>query len=164
MIQREETNKTTAATINDRLSTVRESDLRTRLKTFPRDAQSWYSLGSLLRIAGNLEEAEAALRKAISLNPSPTHFWEELARILMDTGRIEDAYHLYDGSIRCASASIKKALDDHRKIDHHLDTDSTSPCVACPDYSYYGCSKGGTCSTILQWRTKSNDESIQKKN
>jgi len=96
MIQREETTNTTSATSNDRPSTIRESDLRTRLKTFPRDAQSWYSLGALLRSSGRLEEAESTLRRAISLNPRPTHFWEELARALMDLGRIEDAYQLYD--------------------------------------------------------------------
>ncbi|MCK4566652.1 MAG: tetratricopeptide repeat protein, partial [Candidatus Thorarchaeota archaeon] len=92
MIQREETLNTTPATSIDRPSTVRESDLRTRLKTFPRDAQSWYSLGTLLRSVDRLEEAESSLRRAISLNPGPTHFWDELARVLMNMGRIEEAY------------------------------------------------------------------------
>ncbi|MHA1136187.1 MAG: tetratricopeptide repeat protein [Candidatus Thorarchaeota archaeon] len=162
MIQREETTKTTPATINDRPSTVRESDLRTRLKTFPRDAQSWYSLGSLLRLTGNLEEAESALRKAISLNPGPTHFWDELARILMDTGRIEEAYQLYDGGIRRASASVKKELEDLRKLERKIDEEETAPCVSCSDYSYYGCSKGDTCDAIIRWRSRAQHLSIRK--
>ena len=162
MIQREETNKTSPSTINDRPSAVRESDLRTRLKTFPRDAQSWYSLGSLLRSAGNLEEAESSLRKAISLNPGPIHFWDELARILMDQGRIEEAYQLYDGGTRRVSASIKKELQDLRKIESKVDEDETAPCVSCPDYSYYGCSKGKTCDAIIRWRARAQHLSIRK--
>ncbi|MGY5858474.1 MAG: tetratricopeptide repeat protein [Candidatus Thorarchaeota archaeon] len=162
MIQREETTKTSTATINDRPSTVRESDLRTRLKTFPRDAQSWYSLGSLLRSAGNLEEAEASLRRAISLNPGPTHFWDELARILMDQGRIEEAYHLYDGGTRRASVSIKKELEDFRQIESKVDAEETAPCVSCSDYSYYGCSKGNTCEAIIRWRARAQHLSIRK--
>lgn len=162
MIQREETNKTKPATINDRPSAVRESDLRTRLKTFPRDAQSWYSLGSLLRSTGNFDEAEASLRKAISLNPGPIHFWDELARILMDMGRIEEAYQLYDGGTRRASASIKKELKDLQQIEHNMDEEETAPCVSCPDYSYYGCSKGNTCEAIIRWRSRAQHLSIRK--
>ena len=162
MIQREETTKTTTATINDRPSTVRESDLRTRLKTFPRDAQSWYSLGSLLRSTGNLEEAESSLRKAISLNPRPTHFWDELARLLMDTGRIEEAYQLYDGGTRHASASVRKELEDLRQLERKIDAEETAPCINCADYSYYGCSKGNTCDAIIRWRSRAQHLSIQK--
>jgi len=162
MIQREETTKTSTATIKDRPSTVRESDLRTRLKTFPRDAQSWYSLGSLLRSSGNLEEAEATLRRAISLNPGPTHFWDELARILMDQGRIEEAYQLYDSGTRRASASIKKELEDFRRIESKVDAEETAPCMSCSDYSYYGCSKGNTCEAIIRWRSRAQHLSIRK--
>ena len=163
MIQREEPLNTTIATSHDRPFTIRESDLRTRLRTFPRDAQSWYTLGFLLRSTGNLEEAENTLRRAISLNPGPTHFWDELARVLMDMGRIQEAYQLYDGGKRRASDSLKKDLEDLRKIDCNAEANETSPCISCPDYSYYGCSKGGTCSMILQWRAKSRNVSIQQK-
>jgi len=163
MIQREETDKTTTATINDRPSTVRESDLRTRLKTFPRDAQSWYSLGSLLRSTGNLEEAESSLRRAISLNPGPTHFWDELARTLMDMGRIEEAYQLYDSGTNRASTSIKKELEDLRQLERKVGTEETSPCIACSDYSYYGCSKGMTCDAIIRWRSRAQHLSIRKR-
>ena len=163
MIQREETLNTISATNNDRSSTVREADLRTRLKTFPRDAQSWYSLGSLLRATGRVEEAESSLRRAISLNPGPTHFWEELARALMDLGRIEDAYQLYDGGIRSASVSLKKDLDSLKQIERKVDAEETSPCISCPDYSYYGCSKGQTCDAIIRWRSRAQHLSIRKR-
>jgi tetratricopeptide (TPR) repeat protein len=163
MIQREDTTNTSLSTSNDRPSTVRESDLRTRLKTFPRDAQSWYSLGSLLRSVSRLEEAESSLRRAISLNPGPTHFWDELARTLMDMGRIEEAYHLYDEGTRSASTSIKKELEELRQLERKSKAEETSPCVSCPDYSYYGCSKGETCNTIIQWRARAEHLSIRKR-
>ncbi len=147
---------------NDRPSTVRESDLRMRLKTFPRDAQSWYSLGSLLRSTGDLEEAESSLRRAISLNPTPIHFWDELARVLMDQGRIEEAYQLYDDGTRRASVAIKKELENLRQLERMAESDETSPCISCPEYSYYGCSKGGTCPLILQWRAKSRHLSVKE--
>ncbi|MGY5880025.1 MAG: tetratricopeptide repeat protein [Candidatus Thorarchaeota archaeon] len=162
MIQREETTKALTATTNDRPSTVRESDLRTRLKTFPRDAQSWFSLGSLLRSIGNFEEAESSLRRAISLNPGPTHFWDELARTLMELGQIEEAYQLYDGGTRRASSSIKKELEDLRQLERKVDAEETSPCIACADYSYYGCSKGKTCDAIIRWRSRAQHLSIRK--
>lgn len=163
MIQREETLTTTKAISNDRPSAVRESDLRTRLKTFPRDAQSWYSLGTLLRSTGRLEEAESSLRRAISLNPGPTHFWDELARALMDLGRIEEAYQLYDGGARSSSASLKKELQELKQLERKIDAEDTAPCISCPDYSYYGCSKGQMCDAIIQWRSRAQHLSIRKR-
>jgi cytochrome c-type biogenesis protein CcmH/NrfG len=63
-----------------------EGDLRIRLKAFPKDAQSWFLLGKLLRTSSKLKPAEDALRKAISINPSPPHFWLELANVLDELG------------------------------------------------------------------------------
>jgi len=162
VIQREDNAKTSIAITNDRPSTVRESDLRMRLKTFPRDAQSWYSLGSLMRSTGNLEEAESSLRRAISLNPRPIHFWDELARVLMDQGRIDEAYQLYDDGTRRASASIKNELEHLRQLERTVDSDDTSPCISCSDYSYYGCSRGKTCDAIIRWRSRAQHLSIRK--
>ncbi|MFX1416557.1 MAG: tetratricopeptide repeat protein, partial [Promethearchaeota archaeon] len=67
-------------------TTAYEDDLRRRLSAFPRDSQSWYSLGCYLHSIGRLKEAEEALRKAISLNPQPPHFWRELESILTSLG------------------------------------------------------------------------------
>ena len=155
MIQREETSTVAETTSIDRPTNIRETDLRTRLRTFPRDAQSWFSLGAYLRSVERFEEAEEALRKAISINPGPTHFWEELTRTLMDMGRLEEAYHLYDSGKRTASSSIKAELEKMRQLEKNIeDTDETSPCISCKDYSYYGCSKGGMCESIIQWRMR----------
>ncbi|TFG34367.1 hypothetical protein EU527_03990 [Candidatus Thorarchaeota archaeon] len=155
MIQREDTSNTLGTTSIDRSTTLREADLRTRLRAFPRDAQSWFLLGTYLRSVGLLNEAEDALRKAISINSGPIHFWEELTRILMDMGRLEEAYQLYDSGKRTASPSVKKELEKMRLLELKIkDVDETSPCISCKDYSYYGCSKGGTCDSILQWRMK----------
>lgn len=159
MIQREETSRVADAISIDKSSNTIEVDLRTRLRTFPRDSQSWFLLGKYLRSVGRLEEAEEALRKAISFNPGPSHFWEELTRTLMDMGRLEEAYHLYDSGTRSASSSIKKELDKMMKLEEKIeDNDETSPCISCKDYSYYGCSKGGTCESIFQWRLRIRKE------
>jgi len=155
MIQREETSKVVDTTSIDRPTSVIEADLRTRLRTFPRDSHSWFLLGAYLRSVRRLEEAEEALRKAISFNPGPVHFWEELTRILMDMGRLEEAYHLYDSGKRSPSTSIKKELDKMKSLETKIESiDETSPCISCKDYSYYGCSRGGVCDSILQWRMR----------
>ena len=164
MIQREEISKVVESTSIDRSTTFREDDLRTRLRTFPRDAQSWFSLGAYLRSVKRLEEAEEALRKAISLNPGPIHFWEELTRTLMDMGRLEEAYHLYDSGRRIASSSLKKELEKMRQLEKTVDdSDETSPCISCKDYSYYGCSKGGMCGSIIEWRIKIQKTSAKQR-
>ncbi|NHJ12822.1 MAG: tetratricopeptide repeat protein [Candidatus Thorarchaeota archaeon] len=106
-----------------------EQDLRRRLAAFPRDANSWYLLGKHLSSRGRHEEAEMALRKAISLNPKPSHFWSELERVLMDLG---------------ASAGTESPSDGF---------DDVSPCISCPEYTYYGCSRGQQCDVLLRWRT-----------
>ncbi|MBN2230549.1 MAG: tetratricopeptide repeat protein [Candidatus Thorarchaeota archaeon] len=164
MIQREETSKTSLDISNDQPSAVRESDLRTRLRTFPRDAQSWYSLGAYLRLVGRFNEAEDVLRRAISLNPGPSHFWEELARTLMDLGRIDEAYQIYDSSTRGRS-SITKEIQELKQMESSRthDIDDTSPCISCKDYTYYGCSKGGTCDAIIRWRSRAQHLSIQNR-
>ena len=36
------------------------------------------------------------------------------------------------------------------RINSHL----TSPCVSCPDYTYYGCRRQEACADLLAWRTQ----------
>ena len=105
-----------------------EQDLRRRVATFPRDANAWFLLGKHLSTRGRHDEAEMAIRKALSINPKPTHFWKELERVLMDQGR------------SAGTDSPSTGFDD------------VSPCVSCPDYTYYGCSRGHQCNTLLKWR------------
>jgi tetratricopeptide (TPR) repeat protein len=137
-------------------SAIYESDLRTRISTFPRDVLAWFALGRYLRSVGRLKEAEEALRKAVSINPGPTPFWEELALTLVDLGRIDEAYTICDRNLRKNTDSIQKRVAELRKMERSADAQlpaETSPCVACPEYTYYGCSRGNECDVIVRWRS-----------
>jgi len=164
MIQREDASKTISVTTSERPSTVAESDLRIRLRTFPRDAQTWYKLGFYLRSVKRLEEAEEALRKAISLNPGPTHFHEELTRTLMELGKLDEAYQLCDSQRQPVVASLTDEIESLREIEGVVneEADAVSPCIACPDYTYYGCSNRGECQSIIHWRARIRQLTIQK--
>jgi tetratricopeptide (TPR) repeat protein len=166
MIRREDTSKTLPVTSNDRPSTVIESDLRMRLRTFPRDAQTWFKLGSYLRSIQRLEEAEEALRKAISLNPGPTHFHQELGLILMALGRLDEAYRFLDNRKTDTTDSTSAEIGTLREIESaiEVEADVISPCVECSDYSYYGCSKGASCELVLAWRAKIRQQAMMKTN
>ncbi len=158
MIQREESSDSTptiAATAKTS-SAIYEADLRTRLATFPRDVLAWFALGRYLRSVGRLREAEDALRKAVAINPKPLPFWEELALTLVDLGRIDEAYSICDQNLRQNDDSIQKRVAELRKLERSADTRypaETSPCVACSDYTYYGCSRGSECDAIVRWRS-----------
>ena len=137
-------------------SAIYESDLRTRIATFPRDVLAWFALGRYLRSVGRLKEAEEALRKAVSINPGPVPFWEELALTLVDLGRIDEAYTICDKNLRRNDDSIQKRVAELRKLERSADSQypqETSPCVACPEYTYYGCSRGADCDAIVRWRS-----------
>ncbi len=164
MIQREDASKTTRTISSDRPSTVTESDLRMRLRTFPRDAQTWYTLGSYLHSIGRLDEAEEALRKAISLNPDPAHFLEELARILMDLGRLDEAYQLYDRRAPSSIDTLRGEIDVLRRMEAAANENAVamSPCIDCSEYTYYGCSRDGACDSIIRWRTRIRQIAIQR--
>lgn len=132
--------------------TLSEYDLRTRLRTFPKDAQSWYLLGKLLRTGSKLEPAEKALRKAISLNPKPPHFWLELARVLDDLGTSSEATQIRQQLITKAKdldvSSLQATIEASREENSLV---SVSPCISCSYYTYYGCSKKGQCLKLKEW-------------
>jgi tetratricopeptide (TPR) repeat protein len=137
-------------------STIYETDLRRRIATFPRDALARFALGKYLRSVGRLREAEEALRKAVSINPMPTPFWEALALTLVDLGRIDEAYTICDQNLRQRYESIQKRVAELRRLERSADAEypvETSPCVACPEYTYYGCSRGSECDAIVRWRS-----------
>jgi len=164
MIQREDASKTTSVISSDGPPSVTESDLRIRLRAFPRDAQTWYKLGFYLRSIKRLEEAEEALRKAISLNPGPTHFHEELTHTLMELGKLDEAYQLCDSRRQPVVNSLSDEIEALRGIERVVveEVDLISPCIACPEYTYYGCSNGGACESIIQWRARIRQLAIQK--
>ncbi|MFW9963542.1 MAG: tetratricopeptide repeat protein [Candidatus Sifarchaeia archaeon] len=158
MIQRKESSDSMprVASTSKTSSAIYEADLRTRLATFPRDVLAWFALGRYLRSIGRLREAEDALRKAIAINPKPAPFWEELALTLVDLGRIDEAYTICDQNLRRDNDSIQKRVAELRKLERSADIEypsETSPCVACPEYTYYGCSKGSECDAIVRWRS-----------
>ncbi len=158
MIRRNESTDSTptSATTSKNTSVIYEADLRTRLDTFPRDVLAWFALGRYLRSVGRLKEAEEALRKAVSLNPGPIPFWEELALTLVDLGQLDEAYTICDKNMRKNDDSIRKRLEELRKLERSADSkypEETSPCIACPEYTYYGCSKGAECDAIVRWRS-----------
>ncbi len=124
--------------------TAYESDLRRRLAAFPRNAHAWFSLGKHLSLRGRHREAENAIRKAISLNPQPKEFWEELEKTLSQLGKT----NIID--------EIDRKIDRLKQIEKHVDgvtASEISPCVSCEYYTYYGCSKGHSCDALLSWRT-----------
>ena len=126
-----------------------ESDLRRRIATFPRDAHTWYSLGKYLSTRGRHSEAEGAIRKAISLNPQPKQYWEELEEVLSllkKTSIVKE---------------IDRRIDRLKQLEESVDGAKTtsvstdvSPCVSCEHYTYYGCSKGQSCDALLSWRAQ----------
>jgi hypothetical protein len=93
---------------------------------------------------------------AVTLNPGPLPFWEELALTLVDLGRIDEAYTICDKNLRKNADSIQRRLEELRKIERSVTAEypaETSPCVACPEYTYYGCSRGSECDAIVRWRS-----------
>ncbi len=126
---------------------VYESDLRRRIAAFPRDSNAWFSLGQHLGSRGRHLEAEGAIRKAISLNPQPKQYWEELEKVLT----------LLSGSTLIDE--IDRRIDRLKQIEESIEGaevvpgSDISPCVSCEHYTYYGCSKGQSCDILLRWRT-----------
>ena len=139
----------------DLTGSLSESDLRLRLKTFPKDAQSWFLLGKLLQSNSKLRLAEDALRKAISINPSPPHFWLELANVLDELGVNSEATDIRQELVAKAKevdvSSLHGALQASRKENSLV---SVSPCISCSYYTYYGCRKKEQCSELIEWREK----------
>jgi tetratricopeptide (TPR) repeat protein len=124
-----------------------ESDLRRRIATFPRDAHTWFSLGKYLNTRGRHREAEEAIRKAISLNPRPKQYWEELEEVLSllkKTSIVEEIDQRID--------RLKKLEESVNGAGSSRISSDVSPCVSCEHYTYYGCSKGQSCDALLTWR------------
>ncbi|MHA1926425.1 MAG: hypothetical protein ACW974_10965 [Candidatus Thorarchaeota archaeon] len=126
---------------------VYEADLRRRLAAFPRDAHTWFSLGKHLGSRGRHRDAEGAIRKAISLNPQPKQFWEELEKVLsqLKKSNIVDEIDRRIDRLK----EIEESVDE---VDTRPASSDVSPCVSCEHYTYYGCSKGQSCDALLSWR------------
>ncbi|MFW9849647.1 MAG: tetratricopeptide repeat protein [Candidatus Thorarchaeota archaeon] len=145
-----------------------EQNLRTRLSTFPNDAHTWFILGCLLRKKGKLEDAERSLRRAVTLNPEPIMFWAELALVMnmLGHGVVDPEVLKRLGAEHPESSpsdELRLQLDETRSDDSlrkseaipRITSHLTSPCVSCPEYTYYGCRQQDPCEDLLRWRTQS---------
>jgi hypothetical protein len=94
-------------------------------------------------------------------------FWAELALVMdkLGHGVVDPEVLRRLGAEHPESTPSEKMLkdlgktrvaDDLRKseaiprINSHL----TSPCVSCPDYTYYGCRRHEACADLIAWRTQ----------
>jgi len=57
----------------------------------PHDPEAHSNLGTALRAAGQLGQAEACFRRALERNPGVAEVWNNLGRVLADAGRLEEA-------------------------------------------------------------------------
>ncbi|MHA1904684.1 MAG: hypothetical protein ACW968_11600 [Candidatus Thorarchaeota archaeon] len=142
-----------------------EKDLRTRLRAFPRDAKTWYFLGCHLRMDRRYNEAEAALRKAISINNTPGHFWSELVLVLQDIGQHDEAAKVKarmkaksnkERSLDSVESSLNETrLGNELKSPSPEPTDERgmSPCIGCSAHTYYGCNQGEPCGKLIAYRS-----------
>lgn len=168
-LQKSDTHEITlGATPEERtIQAAQEHNLRLRISTFPNDSHSWFLLGCVLRKQERYKESEQALRRAVTLNPAPTVFWSELACVLEDLGhspidpeRLRDIGAEHPESLQPVDLVTRlrqsKKDDSLRRseaiprINAHL----TSPCVSCPDYTYYGCRRQEACTRLIEWRSK----------
>jgi predicted Zn-dependent protease len=148
------------------IEAAQEENLRLRISTFPNDSHSWFLLGCVLRKQKRLKEAERALRRAVTLNPAPTVFWSELALVLQALGH--DAIdpdqlkalgpempESEQPPAIAASVRRTKREDSLRKSEAipRMNAHVTSPCISCPDYTYYGCRRREACADLIRWRT-----------
>ena len=61
------------------------------LREDPVHADALQILGVFERLAGNAEEAESLLRRSLIFNPAQPHVWSNLATIMLEDYRIEEA-------------------------------------------------------------------------
>jgi len=79
---------------------IRDPELATRalsrlVATAPDDAEGYYLLGRAQRMAGDAEQAEASFRSALERNTNHVDATTQLAYLLLDLGRFEQAETLF---------------------------------------------------------------------
>lgn len=78
-----------AAQANDRAAAI--ADYRSLLATNPQHSHGWFNLGFLLEQQGELDEAHAALQRAVELEPNLDRAWYGLALVAIRQRRFDDA-------------------------------------------------------------------------
>lgn len=61
----------------------------------PNDAQAHTNLGAALRIAGQLDDALAALRRSVTINPGAAAVHSNMGNVLASMGRIDESVHCF---------------------------------------------------------------------
>jgi len=75
-----------------------------------------FSLGNEHTKAGNMDAALEHLRQAVSLDPGYTAAWKPLARVLADTGRVDDAIAAYRDGIAVAQRKGDKQAGKEMQV------------------------------------------------
>lgn len=78
-----------AAQAGDRAAAI--GDYRLLLATNPQHSHGWFNLGFLLEQQGELEEAHAALQRAVELEPKLDRAWYGLGLVAIRQHRFDDA-------------------------------------------------------------------------
>jgi cellulose synthase operon protein C len=100
---------------------------------YPGSAAQAIDLGMVTRRAGNLEESEAALRRATTLAPGDASAWSELGVTLRQEGKFQDARASYERAL-AADAGYAPA---HRNMGVLLDLYLGDPAAALPEFERY---------------------------
>jgi len=89
-----------------------EAGLKKLTETWPKLSGPWLNLGIVQSRAGNTEAAEQSLRQAVAVNDSNVFAWNQLAALLRDAGRFDEALQCY----REALARWPDYGDAHRNL------------------------------------------------
>jgi len=82
-----------------------QKDLERAVGLYPQYAQAWSNLGEALRAQSKPSEARAAFEKAIAADPAYLRPYQQLAKLDLDEGRMEDAARI------SATALVSKPID-----------------------------------------------------
>jgi tetratricopeptide (TPR) repeat protein len=82
-----------------------EKLIRKTLRTRQNDPNLWYRLGQLLRLSEKLQESEAALRKAISLDPTEPSYRDHLIDVFVAENRLDSARELCQEGIESSGTA-----------------------------------------------------------
>ncbi len=92
------------------MSSERLSQLRGMLVDEPNDAFIRYAIALELKRAGKMDEAARDLEQLLIADPKYIACYYQLALILIDLGRAEEAMHVCEnGSLHCITTGDRKA-------------------------------------------------------
>lgn len=103
------------------MSSTRLDQLREMLADEPEDAFIRYAIALELKRAGNMEQAAADLEALLKADPKYIACYYQLALILIDLGRVEEALHVCEtGSLQCIITGDRKARAELIELKHAI--------------------------------------------